>query len=77
MSEIDTVWPDPQVEIEQRDIYLALALRHERFASGACTTCHHEANFDAANVPGNPKWALAPLEMAWQGWDAGLPLASA
>jgi len=25
----------------------------------ACTTCHHEANFDAARVPGNPKWQLA------------------
>jgi hypothetical protein len=33
----------------------------------ACTTCHHEANFDAAGVPGNPKWQLAPIEMAWQG----------
>jgi hypothetical protein len=33
----------------------------------ACTTCHHEANFDAARVPGNPKWQLAPIEMAWQG----------
>ena len=32
-----------------------------------CTTCHHEANYDAAGVPGNPKWALAPAEMAWQG----------
>lgn len=32
----------------------------------ACTTCHHAENFDAANVPGNPKWSLAPLEMAWQ-----------
>jgi len=38
-------------------------------ASGGlvCTTCHHEANFDAAGVPGNPKWQLAPIEMAWQG----------
>lgn len=41
-------------------------------ASGlACATCHHEANFDAANVPGNPKWALAPIEMAWQGKTLG------
>ena len=32
-----------------------------------CSTCHHENNFDAANVPGNPAWALAPAEMAWQG----------
>ncbi|HEY0329691.1 MAG TPA: Isoquinoline 1-oxidoreductase subunit [Rhodopseudomonas sp.] len=33
----------------------------------ACATCHHEANFDAAGVPGHPKWAVAPIEMAWQG----------
>ena len=33
----------------------------------ACNTCHHETNFDAANMPGNPKWQLAPVEMAWQG----------
>lgn len=31
-----------------------------------CTTCHHQENFDPAGVPGNPKWALAPAEMAWQ-----------
>jgi len=37
----------------------------------ACTTCHHEANFDAAGVPGNPKWQLAPIEMAWQGKSLG------
>jgi hypothetical protein len=37
----------------------------------ACTTCHHAENFDAANVPGNQKWALAPLEMAWQGKTLG------
>jgi hypothetical protein len=37
----------------------------------ACTTCHHQANFDAAGVPGNPKWSLAPAEMAWQGKTLG------
>jgi hypothetical protein len=37
----------------------------------ACTTCHHENNFDAANVPGNAKWSLAPVEMAWQGKTLG------
>lgn len=36
-----------------------------------CTTCHHEKNFDPANVPGNPKWMLAPPEMAWQGKTLG------
>jgi cytochrome c553 len=32
-----------------------------------CTTCHGPANFDPGRVPGNPKWHLAPLEMAWVG----------
>lgn len=36
-----------------------------------CVTCHHSKNFDPANVPGNPKWALAPIEMAWQGKTLG------
>lgn len=36
-----------------------------------CTTCHHAKNFDPANVPGNPKWMLAPPEMAWQGKTLG------
>lgn len=36
-----------------------------------CNTCHHESNFDPANVPGNPKWQLAPIEMAWQGKSLG------
>ena len=39
-----------------------------------CTTCHHDANFDPAGVPGNPKWALAPAEMAWQGKTLGSDL---
>ena len=36
-----------------------------------CFTCHHDKNFDPANVPGNPKWMLAPPEMAWQGKTLG------
>ncbi|GGE85426.1 hypothetical protein GCM10011404_17760 [Sphingomonas prati] len=36
-----------------------------------CTTCHHDANFAASGVPGNPKWKLAPIEMAWQGKTLG------
>jgi hypothetical protein len=31
-----------------------------------CTTCHQMANFAPAGVPGNPKWHMAPIEMAWQ-----------
>ena len=36
-----------------------------------CSTCHHAANFEASGVPGNPKWKLAPIEMAWQGKSLG------
>lgn len=36
-----------------------------------CPVCHHANNFDPANVPGNPKWMLAPAEMAWQGKTLG------
>jgi len=31
-----------------------------------CATCHQAANFDPGHVPGNPKWRLAPPDMAWQ-----------
>jgi hypothetical protein len=37
----------------------------------ACTTCHHDSNFDPAGVPGNPLWHLAPAEMAWHGKTLG------
>jgi hypothetical protein len=36
-----------------------------------CNSCHHDANFDTARVPGNPQWHLAPAEMAWQGRTLG------
>lgn len=36
-----------------------------------CFTCHRDANYDPANVPGSPRWFLAPAEMAWQGKSLG------
>jgi len=36
-----------------------------------CSTCHHAANYDAANVPGHPGWRLAPESMGWQGRSLG------
>ncbi len=41
-----------------------------------CSTCHGVANFevegrDTRSIPGAPKWALAPKEMAWQGKSLG------
>ncbi|RYZ58554.1 MAG: Isoquinoline 1-oxidoreductase subunit [Proteobacteria bacterium] len=32
-----------------------------------CETCHQKANYQYSEVPGGPKWALAPRSMAWQG----------
>ena len=32
-----------------------------------CSICHQQANFEAAGMPGNPLWQLAPREMAWEG----------
>jgi hypothetical protein len=32
-----------------------------------CATCHQDANFDTAGMPGHAHWHLAPREMAWQG----------
>jgi len=34
-----------------------------------CFTCHGQANYE--RVPGNPKWMLAPIEMAWIGRSLG------
>jgi len=36
-----------------------------------CSTCHQAENFEASGVPGNAKWRLAPIEMAWQGKTLG------
>jgi hypothetical protein len=36
-----------------------------------CSTCHQDANFDPAGVPGHAHWHLAPREMAWQGKTVG------
>lgn len=40
-----------------------------------CSTCHGDANVDFANatgsIPGNPKWHLAPIAMAWEGKSIG------
>jgi hypothetical protein len=41
-----------------------------------CSACHGPANVatlgrDIQSIPGDPKWALAPVEMAWQGKSLG------
>ncbi len=32
-----------------------------------CNTCHQDENNDFSGVPGAPHWAVAPIEMAWEG----------
>jgi hypothetical protein len=36
-----------------------------------CSSCHQQANFDTARMPGHPEWHLAPREMAWEGRTLG------
>jgi hypothetical protein len=41
-----------------------------------CSSCHGPANVptlgeNIKSIPGDPKWALAPVEMAWQGKSLG------
>jgi cytochrome c553 len=41
-----------------------------------CSSCHGPANVptwgqDIKSIPGDPKWGLAPAEMAWQGKSLG------
>lgn len=41
-----------------------------------CSACHHGRNTPVfagsiASIPGDPHWALAPAEMAWEGRTTG------
>jgi hypothetical protein len=42
-----------------------------------CAACHTDRNFNVTesssyqSIPGNPRWSLAPIEMAWQGKSIG------
>jgi hypothetical protein len=40
-------------------------------ATMRCATCHHGENDLSSGVPGDPHWALAPIEMGWQGRSPG------
>jgi hypothetical protein len=40
-------------------------------AAMRCSSCHQQANFDPARMPGHPHWQLAPREMAWEGKTLG------
>jgi hypothetical protein len=44
---------------------------------GTCSTCHTDRNFTLSDrasyrsIPGNPRWQVAPIEMAWEGKSMG------
>ena len=40
---------------------------NEGLTAMRCNTCHQKTNNPYSNVPGAPKWHLAPIGMAWQG----------
>jgi hypothetical protein len=40
-------------------------------AAMRCSSCHQQANFDPARMPGNAHWQHAPREMAWEGKTLG------
>ena len=65
---------DRPLQTDQMRPHQPLVVRGEdgHGAAGlACNTCHGEANFDPAGVPGDPHWALAPASMAWVGKSVG------
>lgn len=65
---------DRPTQTDQRRPHLPPITRGEKgfgVAGMPCSTCHHEANFDVAHVPGHPQWHLAPRSMAWEGQTLG------
>lgn len=42
-------------------------LANRGVAAMHCSTCHQKTNIDHAELPGHPKWHLAPIEMGWIG----------
>jgi len=62
-SQTDKGTPHQPLVVRGEDGHGAVGMR--------CETCHQAANFDAARIPGNPHWALAPAEMGWEGKSLG------
>jgi len=62
-TQTDTLRPHEPWVVRGVDGHGALGMR--------CNTCHQDSNYDAAGIPGHPKWAVAPASMAWQGKSLG------
>jgi hypothetical protein len=58
-SQGDALEPHLPAVVRGADGHGAVGLR--------CNTCHQAENYEPSRVPGHPLWAVAPIEMAWQG----------
>jgi hypothetical protein len=66
---------------DDRHVHKPTALRGANDTGVAglpCASCHTDNNFTLPvgaasyqSIPGNPRWAVAPIEMAWQGKTIG------
>jgi hypothetical protein len=62
-SQGDALAPHLPAVVRGADGHGAIGLR--------CDSCHQTENYAPSGVPGNPRWAVAPIEMAWQGRSLG------
>lgn len=72
---------DHPLQGDDHHIHQPAAFRGEANNGGPglkCATCHSSRNFTLSvgeasyqSIPGHPRWALAPLEMAWEGKSVG------
>lgn len=62
-SQGETLSPHLPAVVRGDDGHGAIGLR--------CNTCHQSENYEPSRVPGHPQWALAPIQMAWQGRTLG------
>src|SRR5450759_1049229 len=72
---------DHPLQGDDHHIHQPAAFRGEANNGGPglrCATCHSLRNFTLSvgeasyqSIPGHPRWALAPLEMAWEGKSVG------
>ena len=71
----DTRRPTQGDDLHAHVPYIEAGIEGHGSGGIACATCHQAANVatfaEPASIPGNPRWALAPASMAWQGKTRG------
>jgi hypothetical protein len=59
--------PTQGLELQPHDPPVQRGTDGHGSAALRCSSCHPAENYAPAHMPGNPKWGLAGIEMAWQG----------